>query len=81
MEYKTIIDAIVRTVAPNTIVRAEREAYELGRSNGIVAERREIQKRITEYSLSGWSNQTLRLGYSYGVAVALGEIPSEKEKI
>ena len=81
MEYKTIIDSIVRSVAPNTIIRAEQEAYELGRRNGVIAERRSIQKRISAYSLKDFSNQTLRLGYDYGVAVALGEIPSEKEKI
>jgi len=81
MQYKTIIDSIVRSVAPNTIIRAEQEAYDLGRRNGVIAERRSIQKRISAYSLKDFSNQTLRLGYDYGVAVALGEIPSEKEKI
>ena len=80
MEYKTIIDSIVRTVAPNTIIRAEQEAYELGRANGVISERRSIQKRISAYSLSDFSNQALRLGYDYGVAVCLGEIPSSKEK-
>jgi len=81
MQYKTIIDSIVRSVALNTIIRAEQEAYDLGRRNGVIAERRSIQKRISAYSLKDFSNQTLRLGYDYGVAVALGEIPSEKEKI
>lgn len=80
MQINTITDAIVRTIAPNVLIRAEREAYELGRSNGILAERREVLRRISQYSLRDFSNQTLRLGYDYGVAVCLGEIPSSEEK-
>lgn len=80
MNIKNTLDAIVKTIAPNTIIRAEQEAYELGRRNGVIAERRSIQKRINAYSLADFSNQTLRLGYDYGVAVALGEIPSDKEE-
>lgn len=79
MKIQNTVDAIVRTIAPNTIIRAEREAYELGKSNGIISERRDIQRRISQYSLSDFSNQTLRLGYDYGIAVALGEIPSKED--